>query len=569
MVFVDIAGAPTARSKPVLAPVHDRFLAFAFDVCLWLPIEFLALKPLWKHSQYLAYTAGSSEEVGVLTVLVTVLALAAFAAAQAVTTWVLGATPGKRIFKIEVIDLHSGRAPGFNAAFARSMVWLFEILCLGVPFLEVLSHPERRPWHDRIAETLVVTQKAQGAEAPHWLEQKFFRNIYWIVLSVFVVFVARQFKDFHQAVEHGEFKRAELLEAGYLCREFGEGVEPHDRIDLGIALYLAGQVSPSCLEGESDFLIWTQREASLPWAYLARGFLSSERNEAANAEFAKVCELLSADHPACRLARWKIEGTDPGPETARESWALKYFLLSSHLRQGRFQEANEIMASESWPEPLNAVVQSKRLQTMWLQSEEKEFAVGHELLRIGWDTKEKVANASWACLAELTRRCGGAPASTCEKLREDLRDNLHSDWPVPVLLALNREALCQNRDDVALRNLFIRAVEGDSESAWMLTWLFPRTHMGREWQWNQIYLAAQGLSLGDWLFGQALWALVSLSDRAEQLRKIQDLMGRGASDDPFWWMARNEFMGKARRLGYELRPELKMRTPTSSRGVEK
>jgi len=145
MVFEDLA-RPTSSPSPGpqrMAMVHDRFLAFAFDVVLWIPMGLLFLKPLWKRIQYLEYTAEASGEFSGLIVLTTLLSICFFVAAESLMTWRWGGTPGKRIFHLRVIDLRTGAKPALGACLIRALTWCFELALLGIPFLEEMRVTER------------------------------------------------------------------------------------------------------------------------------------------------------------------------------------------------------------------------------------------------------------------------------------------------------------------------------------------------------------------------------------------------------------------------------------------
>lgn len=70
--------------------------------------------------------------------------------------WRLGATPGKMLFKMRVVDAATGKKLGADKAFLRS---LYSILSLRVVFLGYIwawLEKEGRAWHDLIPGTMVV-----------------------------------------------------------------------------------------------------------------------------------------------------------------------------------------------------------------------------------------------------------------------------------------------------------------------------------------------------------------------------------------------------------------------------
>jgi len=68
-----------------------------------------------------------------------------------------GATPGKRIFKMKVVDHATGAAPDWKASLARSLFMLVSFAVLFLGFLWAFVDKESRCWHDLIAGTMVVS----------------------------------------------------------------------------------------------------------------------------------------------------------------------------------------------------------------------------------------------------------------------------------------------------------------------------------------------------------------------------------------------------------------------------
>ncbi len=67
-----------------------------------------------------------------------------------------GATIGKIMMRIQVIELRSFSLPGFNASFNRAVFRVISEILFYLGFLWGMFDPLRRTWHDRTAQTLVV-----------------------------------------------------------------------------------------------------------------------------------------------------------------------------------------------------------------------------------------------------------------------------------------------------------------------------------------------------------------------------------------------------------------------------
>lgn len=69
-----------------------------------------------------------------------------------------GRTVGKRIFRIRVVSLSHDRL-GLWQSVERALGYAFSSLEGGFGFIQFFFHPNRQTLHDRIAETVVVSEK--------------------------------------------------------------------------------------------------------------------------------------------------------------------------------------------------------------------------------------------------------------------------------------------------------------------------------------------------------------------------------------------------------------------------
>jgi len=67
-----------------------------------------------------------------------------------------GRTPGKRMFRLQVIDLKRRKRLGWYQAFERTHGYAASLLLAGIGFLQVLWDPEGLTMHDRLAGTTVI-----------------------------------------------------------------------------------------------------------------------------------------------------------------------------------------------------------------------------------------------------------------------------------------------------------------------------------------------------------------------------------------------------------------------------
>jgi len=75
---------------------------------------------------------------------------------QTFFTMQYGATLGKIIMKIRVIELSTLSHPSFLSAFNRSVFRVVSEILFYLGFVWAMLDPYRRSWHDRTARTLVI-----------------------------------------------------------------------------------------------------------------------------------------------------------------------------------------------------------------------------------------------------------------------------------------------------------------------------------------------------------------------------------------------------------------------------
>ena len=73
----------------------------------------------------------------------------------ALLVWRFGATPGKMILKLKVVDFVSGEKPGADKAFLRAFFSLASLFLL-LGYAWAIWEKDKRTWHDIIAGTRVI-----------------------------------------------------------------------------------------------------------------------------------------------------------------------------------------------------------------------------------------------------------------------------------------------------------------------------------------------------------------------------------------------------------------------------
>ena len=168
-----------------------------------------------------------------------------------------GATPGKLLCSLRVVDAKSGETPRFTQLLNRFFGYFPSFFCLGLGFLWVAWDPEKRAWHDRLSGTRIVRER-----------QPTLRRASVAMLVVSLVAVAGMGGRFAFAIAGGAFQR--FVATNRLAETTGrlEGKSNTDVACLGLASRQA--IGASTLEGHIDAL-----------SFLTGCFETSERTAAA------------------------------------------------------------------------------------------------------------------------------------------------------------------------------------------------------------------------------------------------------------------------------------------------
>ena len=100
-----------------------------------------------------------------------------------------GATIGKKLFKLRVVNIAYQPVTVGQALLRESVGKLYSTMLLNLGYLHVLKHPQRQAWHDKMAKTYVVAVDGKGNLIPTSEEavSKKDKIIYWTLFSVAII----------------------------------------------------------------------------------------------------------------------------------------------------------------------------------------------------------------------------------------------------------------------------------------------------------------------------------------------------------------------------------------------
>lgn len=370
MVYPDLSASQTKPHEYNLSylpigSISDRLVALLLDFLIFSPVISLLVAGLVRKTKTLFLINAVSEEALVAIGLMTVVVFALLVLLQTVFLYFWQATPGQYFMQLRVVSYpHPQDRLSLNQCIVRAFFWSTGLGILGIPFLEVASHPLRRSFHERVSDTLVVTLKIVPDDGPMPIESRFLSS--WMRMS-FLFLLLLGVGGFFQAYEgllSGKYREV-ALKAPYSCREMPKSdFVGTQRLDVALALYLLNEITSECLEREAEASLWGDPVNSQAMAYLAKYFTADSFDQ--EKYFSKVCE--GKDSALCAVARYSKEdgGSEELLSTYQSSlWTTQVLLADEkYNRQDYVGSLKIIEQLQSVPE-LRGGLEKRFVRSAW------------------------------------------------------------------------------------------------------------------------------------------------------------------------------------------------------------
>ena len=274
-----------------MASPKDRIAAYVLDCTLLLPIVQLFQSPFkkWILESFL-FEQGSS--VGLYRLFNLLIFICLFVIYYAVMLWWKGQTIGKMFFNVKVISYH-GKLTFFHSLL-RSVAIFFEFLCLGIPFLAIFSHSMRRPLHDRIADTFVISLKNPVGFPSK--KEKWQSRVLAAAFSVLFVISSLSYLIFEGSADSS---KVSFLDSEEKC-EF-EVSKVEGDLSQVVELQVLKKISNQCLFEQAREKIWKDEGSSLAQFALALSLVDDKKRS--DEYLASVCDL-DEEHHLCDVSQW-------------------------------------------------------------------------------------------------------------------------------------------------------------------------------------------------------------------------------------------------------------------------
>ncbi len=335
-----------------LASPKDRLAAYILDCTLLLPLVQLVQSPIkkWILESVLFDEGANLSSLRVVNLAIFILLFIFYYTVM--IAW-RGQTLGKMFFAVKVIS-YNGKL-GVVDSFLRSISIFFEFVAFGIPFTSIFSHPMRRPIHDRVADTLVISERNPvgfPSRKERWGAQ-WVSGVMSFILGVSVLNYA--LTDSKSSVA--------ALDAEEACERAINRVE--SQLEKVYELHLLGEISTECLHGVARDNLWQSDSKALAQFAMA---MSLRDDFAKSKDYLETLCEENSNHHLCDLSRWVLTA----PEVQRQQFTsltkkLKTkspynfvrVYLAAHMNNNRnYRGAERILSPIERPGLLEPVVGS-------------------------------------------------------------------------------------------------------------------------------------------------------------------------------------------------------------------
>ncbi len=420
--------SPQDASFGTASPL-DRFASGVIDyVIILMPFVYLIIAPFERamkesalYSDHLAITVLSSLAIaaGLLFVI----------SYQAVLIYIWGATVGQRIMGLSTRSVWTDDKIKLSQAFLRALIWALSWAAFGIPLLAIFSNRLRRPFHDRIADALVVSlRKERSVRSPTLYESALVKGIFWavgtIVVAVggFVLFTALHSLDNQRDLV------SNLESENVLCETISEataewpnenGAQP-ERLSVALSLYAAGVTDRKCLQAEVEYL--HKFDEPSPLLYLAKSFVYADRPELSDKYLERICSRFQ-NSTECHMSRVIQAVADEDWDTMQAQFALlkssgyvypAIWAVRQFLKHEDYHSADEYLSLIPESHELSEFVSPARAKTLWALNRQEE-ALGVE--SVAYSTlgvESKLDLSSYMCFEKIWSNCDAVKNNSCE-----------------------------------------------------------------------------------------------------------------------------------------------------------
>lgn len=341
-----------------LASPKDRLAAFVLDCILLVPLVQLIQAPVkkWILESLLFYQGEYSSFYELVNI---VIFFILFVSYFTVLTFWKGQTLGKIFLKIKVIS-YEGKM-SLASAWIRSVSMVMEFFCFGIPYLAVYSHSLRRPIHDRVSDTLVISL-GRPIGYPS-LSEKW--KVRALALALSVLFFLMTSAYFISSASKKEASLQALTFDRATCEEKAQEVQ--GSLTSLIELYLVEKLHSECLFEQAREFLWQRENVGLAQFAVA---LSLQKDKEQSDKYLSIICKENPDDDICDFSQWLLGAEKDLAELdnlvkkqGQEDF-IKVFAASLYRNQGDYIKVEEVVRSVQSKKQLEPLLVSLSFQSL-------------------------------------------------------------------------------------------------------------------------------------------------------------------------------------------------------------
>jgi uncharacterized RDD family membrane protein YckC len=394
-------GYPSGDIGRHIASPGDRLLACFLDFLILGPtVGLFTAIYLRDLRSYVYYDTSGGTEAMVTFLMMAFIGILAISLTQALFLTLTGATPGQRFLYLRVVGYEpfAGQPIRFSQALLRSFSWWLGAPLLFVPLLEILSHPLRRAFYDRVSDTIVVCLKKKNSR-PQLAETQLISS--WMqmfglgLFAILVMFLHR----LEEKTLEGHWTLEKSHRDHRVCESIDIGLQDiPKRLDQALSMYFVATSSKTteaentpeddssedqnevekakgCLEREADFALWQRQKKYHPLAYLAKGILVAKSEHqrpgspSVNPGVYDKFICINQNSEECVFIRYLREKSATNEESLRKSGlrmnASRVILMQEAIKQNNFSSALALVDDLMENPDLTPLVSKAYIQLIW------------------------------------------------------------------------------------------------------------------------------------------------------------------------------------------------------------
>lgn len=483
--LAEIKGTARGEGEPFqLGRPMDRLAAAIVDVFVVFAPLYILISAPFKRWLTESYILGSEPDFALTVFLMICTGVVLLVVYQTTAYFFFSTTLGKKLFDLKVVSVFN-EAPSFWSWAGRSAVWVAELMLFGLPWLAVFSNGKRRPLHDRVSDTIVVSSTDMGVAAPLQWERSLVTSVFAMFLGLAALSFSIQMHEMFERIKMEEsFASLADKEAGHCdvvsahtSAEEGEAEKPvNSRLKTAMVLYAAGIADRSCLEAEVEREMTLQIPIS-PVTYLAQAFVYADDAEVSNAYLDEVCEV-AGDSVECAMSRlvsaWSDEdwlnveeilANTPSGSGYMEIWGIRHY-----MKQAKYGQALDLLNSLIGRKAISEfslVQRVKALQSMYLNAEAQ---TAYQQAMSALEGEESRDLSAWLCSQQLQSSCQAADGLACRHMHKTEGLDLDFERPSEALAQLMAQE-CKAGVD------YLKLSEKSREDSWQT---FFRANLKRD-----------------------------------------------------------------------------------------